>query len=181
MVFLSVTVRLSRTCICPLPLPTPVLLLLCVRVCVCVRPGTTAENVSVPLSRPPSAADSEHHVRHGVGPERARRGHGEADRAAGDQAGDAAEQPAGPAGAHQPGHQPAAPGLLGGAAPALRQTQPRAPPVGVPAALLLHGPAHLLREQLGRKWAGTQRLHTREDFRHHMAKLHLYRKALWFQ
>lgn len=155
----------------------------CARACVCqCVPWHHQLRMSLSSSPTPSSvADSEHHVRHGVRPERAWRGHGKADRAAGDQAGDTAEQPAGPAGTHQPGHQPAAPGLPGGAAPALRQTQPRAPPIRVPAAVLLHSPAHLLREQLGRKWAGTQRLHTQEDFCHHMAELHLYRKALWFQ
>lgn len=48
--------------------------------------NNTAESASLALF-----PDSEHHVRHGVGPERERGGHGEEDRPAGDQAGDSAE------------------------------------------------------------------------------------------
>lgn len=104
-------------------------------------------------------ADSERHVRHGVGPERERRGHGEEDCPAGDEAGDSADQLASPPWTHQPGHQPAAQGLHGGAAPAVRQTQPRALAVSVTTEVVLHGTAHLLREQLESTGkASTQRL-----------------------
>ena len=95
-------------------------------------------------------SDPEHHVRADLGPERARRGHGEAHRPAGDQAGDTAGQPAGAAGPHQPADQPAAPGLSGGAAAAVRQTQPRALAVSLPATLFLNSAPYLLGEQLGR-------------------------------
>lgn len=88
-------------------------------------------------------ADSEHHVRPHLRPERARGGHGEADRGLGDEARDAAEQPAGSAGSHQPADQPAAPRLPGGAAAAVRALAVRVPP-----PLVLHCAPHLLREQL---------------------------------
>lgn len=67
----------------------------------------------------PSPSDSKHHVRPGIRPERAGRGHGKEDRAPGDQTGNVAQQLTGTSRPHQSGDQPATPGLPGGATPAL--------------------------------------------------------------
>lgn len=91
---------------------------------------------------------AKHHVRPGLGPERARRGHGKEDCVAGDQTGDIAQQLTGASRPHQSGDQPATPGLPGGATPAVRQTQPRAFAVRLPAPIVFHRAAHFFREQL---------------------------------